>query len=141
MVQAWFLGTNTQANKVAAHSTYKKSVAGRIRPDGRAQARAKAAGWKAARAVFLLFAFAVLFAGFSLMRSFADESAIAPATAEERVITADAGDSLWTIAERIKPEGMDTRDAIYRIMKRNGLVSSNIRSGESLIIPAGVWRG
>lgn len=146
MVQAWVLGSGSNEGKRGTFASsnmgsnpYKKVEGKR---DGRRSGAAKGeAGWKMARLSFLLAAFVILFAGFSFMRSFADESAAKPASAEERVVMVDSGDTLWSIAESVKRDGMDTRAVIHQIKKRNDLTSSSLRSGDRLIIPASVLKG
>ncbi len=45
------------------------------------------------------------------------------------------GDSIWKIAEEYKMEGMDTEQMIADIMEVNGLKNTNMRAGESIIVP------
>jgi len=145
MVHAWVIGSGsnegnrgTFASSNPGSNRYKKVEGER---GGRRSGVAKReAGWKLARLSFLFAAFVILFAGFSFMRSYADESVAKPASAEERVVLVDSGDTLWSIAESVKQEGMDTRAVIHQIKKRNDLTSSSLRSGDRLIIPATVLK-
>ncbi|MBB6669162.1 LysM peptidoglycan-binding domain-containing protein [Cohnella nanjingensis] len=134
MVQAWVLGSNSTVVSGAESNgfTYKKTekVKGR--------ARAAAFGFRSARSFFFLAAFLLLFSGFAVVRSFAGASAPEPAAATEAVVSVDAGDTLWSIAESVKRDGLDTREAVHRIMKRNGLTSSSLDSGQELIIPVSI---
>lgn len=95
-------------------------------------------GWKSARLLFFAGALLLLFVGFSLMRTYANEATPAVPGEGEKTVTAVAGDTLWRIASEVKRSGLDTREAVYRIMDRNDLSSSEIDSGERLIIPANV---
>jgi hypothetical protein len=69
--------------------------------------------------------------------------AMAPATATsdrgdsvvaERV-TVQPGDTLWAIAERVRPDA-DPRGTIARIKDMNGLTSSAAQAGQVLLVPA-----
>jgi nucleoid-associated protein YgaU len=42
-------------------------------------------------------------------------------------------DTLWSIAT--SHYGGDPRDAIYRLEKRNGLISTTVRPGQKLVLP------
>ncbi|MDB4868284.1 MAG: LysM peptidoglycan-binding protein [Cohnella sp.] len=69
------------------------------------------------------------------MRTFASEQRIEPASASEQVLSVDTGDTLWTLAASVKKDSMDIRDAVHQIMKRNGLTSSALSSGQDLVVP------
>ena len=56
-----------------------------------------------------------------------------PETVDYRV---RSGDTLWTIAEEVAPDD-DTRGVISEIRHLNGLESSLIAPGDTLIVPAG----
>ena len=58
----------------------------------------------------------------------------APETVDYRV---RSGDSLWTIAEVVAPEGNDIRGVISEIRHLNDLDSSLITPGQTLLGPAG----
>ena len=45
------------------------------------------------------------------------------------------GDTLWEIAEEYKMDGTDTEQMVDEIMAVNGLKNTNIRAGESIIVP------
>jgi LysM repeat protein len=70
------------------------------------------------------------------MRSFAADEGVAPRTAEELVVSVDSGDTLWQLAATYKSDSVDTREAVHVLMKRNGLSSSTLEMGQTLIIPA-----
>ncbi|OXS61025.1 hypothetical protein B1A99_05720 [Cohnella sp. CIP 111063] len=94
------------------------------------------ANWKAARGVFTLVAFLLLFSGFTLVRSFASTGELAPASSEEIVISVDSGDTLWELARTYKDPAIDTRQAVHVLMERNGLSAPDLQSGQQLIFPA-----
>ncbi|GAA5025403.1 LysM peptidoglycan-binding domain-containing protein [Microbacterium fluvii] len=64
----------------------------------------------------------------------ASHSAGAPADAFSS-ITVAAGDSLWSIAERVAPDA-DPRDVIDDIVRLNALHGAGLTAGQSLAIPA-----
>ncbi len=45
------------------------------------------------------------------------------------------GDTLWEIAEEYKMDGEKTEHMMDAIMELNGMKNTNIRSGESIIVP------
>jgi hypothetical protein len=101
------------------------------------QQRATApSNWIMFRSLFILFAFLVLFSGFTLVHTFASTGEAAPATSNEIVISVDNGDTLWQLAKTYKKNAMDTREAVRFLQKRNGLSTSEVMPGQSLIIPA-----
>ncbi|GGF89770.1 hypothetical protein GCM10010916_03860 [Paenibacillus abyssi] len=79
--------------------------------------------------------FVVLFSGMLIVQSYASESHPAPAAEGERIISVSSGDTLWEIARRVQPQGTDLREVVYEIKLRNGLSSSVLRSGQTLIVP------
>ena len=50
------------------------------------------------------------------------------------VVTVTAGDSLWSIARSVEPDG-DIGSVVGTIMELNGLTASDIRPGQRLRIP------
>jgi hypothetical protein len=54
-----------------------------------------------------------------------------------RWVTVAAGDSLWSIAERIAP-GADPRDVVAELERANGLPDAAVAAGERLVLPSGV---
>jgi hypothetical protein len=80
--------------------------------------------------------FILLFAGAALMRTDASGDKPAVPTAHERMIVVSAGDTLWTIASGIRKDGEDLRQIVYNLKERNGLRSSILRAGDTLIVPA-----
>lgn len=94
--------------------------------------------WRAARGLFVLVAFLLLFSGFTLMRSFASTGELAPASNDEIVISVDSGDTLWELARTYKDPALDTRQAVHVLMERNRLSSPALQSGQELIFPANI---
>ena len=45
------------------------------------------------------------------------------------------GDSIWEIAEEYKMDGANTEQMVDEIMAVNGMKNTNIRAGESIIVP------
>ena len=45
------------------------------------------------------------------------------------------GDTLWEIAEEYKMDGTETEQMVDEIMEVNGLKNTNVRTGESIIVP------
>jgi hypothetical protein len=56
-------------------------------------------------------------------------------SASYRTVTVSAGESLWSIAERIAPD-QDPRDVIVDISRLNSLADQSVVPGQSLAIPA-----
>lgn len=135
MIQTWALKTHSaSSNSVRVPVGARAHAAGRRFGD---KVRAGRTGWvKAFRAMFFLLAFAILFSGFVLVRSFASSDGVAPAAPAESVIYVDTGDTLWSLAEAVKKPEMDTRRAVRLLADRNQLSASSLRAGQSLIVPA-----
>jgi cell division protein YceG involved in septum cleavage len=89
-----------------------------------------------ARSLFFVFAFLVLFSGFTYIHTFASSGEVMPSANDELVISIDSGDTLWAVAKTYKKDSLDTRQAVHYILKRNGLSTSEVKAGQTLIIPA-----
>ena len=50
-------------------------------------------------------------------------------------VQVEKGDTLWEIAEEYKMEGTDTEQMVDEILEVNGMKNTNIRTGESIIVP------
>ncbi|MBM7563374.1 LysM peptidoglycan-binding domain-containing protein [Paenibacillus sacheonensis] len=79
--------------------------------------------------------FVLLFAGLSLLTGHADGERPAGPSEAEQVITVGSGDTLWEIASSIRHEGDDIRRIVFDLQKRNNLDSSELKAGQTLIIP------
>ncbi|GAA1780339.1 LysM peptidoglycan-binding domain-containing protein [Streptomonospora arabica] len=82
-----------------------------------------------------------LLAGLLLAVGTAGASATGPAPAESALheeapptVVVRDGDTLWSIAERVRP-GDDPRSTVHEIVKVNGLSESEIEPGQELVMP------
>lgn len=80
--------------------------------------------------------FLIIFTGFAIVQSGASGTRAETAANGERTIVVSSGDTLWDIAQSVKPEGGDVRKTVYMIKKRNNLSGSVLQPGQSLIVPA-----
>ncbi|NLD76616.1 MAG: LysM peptidoglycan-binding domain-containing protein [Acidimicrobiales bacterium] len=55
------------------------------------------------------------------------------AAADARVVVVEPGDSVWSIARSIQPEG-DLRPLVHRIVQANG--AAPLQPGQQLVVPA-----
>jgi LysM repeat protein len=129
MVHSWVTAGSTPVSSIHNNSAPYKSGRG-------AKRRSTVTNWKLARRLFFLFAFLVLFSGFTLIHTFASTGEVTPASNEELVISIDSGDTLWQLAKTYKKDSIDTRLAIHYILQRNGLSSPEVKAGQTLILPA-----
>ncbi len=53
----------------------------------------------------------------------------------ERLVTVDAGDTVWTIANQYNEQCSDLREAAYRIKEYNHLSAYDLYEGQELRIP------
>lgn len=79
--------------------------------------------------------FVLLFTGWLIVTTNASQSPSPVPGAGERLVIVASGETLWSIALQAKPREMDTREAIYKIERRNVLHDSAIKAGQSIIIP------
>jgi Tfp pilus assembly protein FimV len=59
--------------------------------------------------------------------------------AAPRTVVVDAGQSLWSIAERLAP-GSDPRDVVVALERANGLHGGMVSAGARLVVPADLGR-
>ena len=59
----------------------------------------------------------------------------APSNVGLSFLTVADGESLWSIAESVSPQG-DPREVIAEIMRLNGLDDSTVQPGQRLALPA-----
>lgn len=76
-----------------------------------------------------------IFAFFILINTFGNLNAYGDGEQEFVTITVSAGDTLWSIAERVTPEHRDLRDTISIIRKHNELHSDLLMVGDTLSVP------
>lgn len=62
------------------------------------------------------------------------DSSEAEAPAEYVVVM--PGDTLWEIAVENKPQGQDTRVYVQKLIRVNGLTTSSIQAGDTLMLPS-----
>lgn len=131
MVHTWVSGTSA-----TAAPALRKGAAINKPSNATVAASRSIRGLSVARSFFILFAFLILFSGFAFAHTFASDAEVSPAMAAEIEISVDSGDTIWDLAASYKKDSMDTRDAVHAVMKRNGLSSSALQAGQTLILPA-----
>lgn len=79
-------------------------------------------------AVGFIFSF-VLCIGFILFQSASGKS-------EDRfeVVMVQSGDTLWSIANKYKPQNMDTRSYINNIMEKNNMTTADVYENQGLFV-------
>lgn len=88
------------------------------------------------RLVLTLALVGLLLAAFSLGRADAPQAATEAAPAPAVVqTTVQAGDSLWTVAQRVAPES-DPREVVQQLRTLNELSGSGLQVGQQLLLPA-----
>ncbi|WP_164472692.1 LysM peptidoglycan-binding domain-containing protein [Cohnella candidum] len=128
MVQSWALGSHTSSVTAVRRSSSSNR--------GQASSRqGSGQRWRLARMMFFVLAFAILFSGFALVKTFASEENVQPASTAEKVVYADSGDTLWHLAATLKKDSMDTRKAVRLLMERNDLHDPSLKNGQMLIVP------
>lgn len=50
-------------------------------------------------------------------------------------VQVEKGDTIWEIAEEYKMDGEETEHMVDAILELNGMKNTNVRSGESIIVP------
>jgi len=78
---------------------------------------------------------ALVHAGPSPARTTSTVPVVAAAPAEAAVVVLP-GDTLWSIADETALPGQDVRDVVLRIEELNGLSSSALSVGDTLLVPA-----
>lgn len=46
-----------------------------------------------------------------------------------------SGDTLWSVAEEYKPDGMDIRKFVYDVADKNGIDDCHIHVGDLILVP------
>ncbi|SFB16627.1 LysM domain-containing protein [Cohnella sp. OV330] len=142
MVQVQLIGSDSLKSNDYTYGN-RKTGTGRASVDSsRAKSGASARVFqsfvtiKGLRLILIPIVALLIYAGLSMMSASAEPESVRPAMGSESTVTVDSGDTLWSIAEGAKPAGMKTVAAVHLIMKRNGLTSSSISSGQRLVLPA-----
>lgn len=86
------------------------------------------------KAVAGLLLIVLLMSGVLLVHSYGNLG-VQEQQAGEQLVVVSSGDTLWSIAKAHKPAGMDVREAIHHLQTRNGIPTSALTTGQSLIIP------
>lgn len=76
----------------------------------------------------------VLLGAFSLGRSATQAAPVAQAGPDIEQTTVQAGESLWSVAQRIAPDN-DPREVIAQIRRLNDLAGSQLQVGQQLLLP------
>jgi Tfp pilus assembly protein FimV len=58
----------------------------------------------------------------------------APTPRPQRIVVVRAGDTLWSIAQQVRPEA-DPRDTVEAILEANPVESGSLVPGQSLAVP------
>ncbi|WP_161631202.1 LysM peptidoglycan-binding domain-containing protein [Paenibacillus pinihumi] len=88
-------------------------------------------------AVLLMsFLFSFLFLVQSNASNHAEDAERAAGVSDNNFVIVTAGDSLWDIAKRHKPEETELRQFIYELQRFNQLSSSSLNAGDVIEIPA-----
>ncbi|CAH8246827.1 LysM peptidoglycan-binding domain-containing protein [Paenibacillus melissococcoides] len=89
---------------------------------------------KLIRAILLFGLLFLLCAG--IVQAWGDDDTVSeqPSVVTERVLV-QPGDSLWEIATVYKPNGMDTREYIHKIIQLNELRGHTLQSGIVIVVP------
>ena len=50
-------------------------------------------------------------------------------------VVVEKGDTLWSIAQEYKPDGIEIREYIYEISKNNGIDNKPLAVGQTIFVP------
>lgn len=81
----------------------------------------------------LLMMVGLVVAGFTLGRG--SSQAAGRVHHVQHTVTVQAGDTLWSVAERVAPHA-DTREVVAEIQSLNKLASAMVEPGEQLVVPS-----
>lgn len=87
-----------------------------------------------ARVIVVVLASALAWAGLSMFASSRADSATLPG--EVISYTVKPGDTLWSYAASITPQGGDVSQMVDELMELNNLESSALTAGQHIIVPA-----
>ena len=76
----------------------------------------------------LIFLIAIVHTTFSIKVNSEDQYGVVAVVVEK-------GDTLWSIAEEYKPDGIEIREYIYEISKSNGIDNSPLSIGQTIYVP------
>lgn len=88
------------------------------------------------RAVLLLASTAFLLLAVLVSGRFSADAGTSSATPATGVMVVQAGESLWSIAQQIAPAA-DPREIVILLRELNGLETSTVVAGQSIVVPAG----
>lgn len=71
-----------------------------------------------------------------MVQAFAASTDNADGTYRPEYVVVMPGDTLWEIAVAHKPQGLDTRVYVQKLIRTNGLSSSAIQAGDTLMLPS-----
>ena len=96
--------------------------------------RPSAATYRRRRLAVLVLAVAVLLAGSQVVHHalFQSASAAGPVPAAHQVVTAERGDSYWSLAAEVSPGG-DLRSTVDALVRANG--GHDLRVGDRIVLP------
>jgi len=86
------------------------------------------------RLAIVLLVMVASFVLFSIARVTTDASST-PSGPATRAVVVQPGQTLWQIAEQIRP-GVDPRETIIRIQSLNGFDGGVVHPGQQLVVPA-----
>jgi nucleoid-associated protein YgaU len=139
------------SNASPAHAMWTGSVrlkhgfrSGVARPGGQSAVKASAVVVTRKRAhltrrgqlVLVALAAVVVLAVAGLMSRTSGTATQRPEPIGQHSIVVQPGQTLWSIAKDVAPD-RDVREVIYEIRRINGLDSAMVRSGQTLVLPAG----
>lgn len=70
-----------------------------------------------------------------MVQAFAASLETSEAVNPAQYVVVMPGDTLWEIAVAHKPQGQDTRVYVQKLMRSNGLHTSSIQAGDTLMLP------
>jgi Tfp pilus assembly protein FimV len=81
----------------------------------------------------VLFVMFIAAAGVFGPKAFATDSSAAPVQLD--TYTVGSGETLWSIAANLTPEGRDVRDTMAAIQEVNAMSGSQLQAGEQILLP------
>ena len=84
---------------------------------------------------YVAIALVVLAGLFLAPRAFADDASVSGPSSVDTYVVGE-GETLWSIASQVTPQGHDVSDTVARIKSMNVLDSSVLSIGQQLMIPS-----